>query len=302
MSQKRNSIFPIYEGSDQSIEDVLLKAGFSPEQKILTRGETGHVICHFIKIRDNSGRTAYVELDCDDSMGMGYMKVNSNDPILSQSNQLSKIPYSMKMGSFESNKGEIYGIGFECYDSVCIITRKDKTLEPVETVYMQGEEASENSHPVPFPIIRMTEILSNPKAVRKNMTNCHARMRNVAFNTCTKELDVLKQSTSELQKEIDRFLDLSQKVAASLKNTIEQLETMNNQYETQGIKTEKHAEKLKLIRFNLAKRNDLILDYISLCDGMKERSEKLESIKNEIRDLNDFSDNLFSGLTNVFKE
>ena len=61
-------------------------------------------------------------------------------------------------------------------------------------------------------------------------------------------------------------------------------------------------EKLKLIRFNLAKRNDLTLDYIALCHSMKERAVKIANLKDEIKAFNDFSETLFHGIDKVLTE
>lgn len=308
-SSPSTAVFETFEGvvQDKSIEQILLNSEFIPTDKILTKDNNGNVVCHFIKVRDHVGRASYVELDCDHNDGMGYIQVSSNDLVLTQSNDASVVPYSLKVGSFEASKGDVYGVGFECDNSVCTMTRKDSSLEPVETVFHHSKESGNDmgivsSHPVPFPIVKMTEILANPQAVHKSIATSHNRMRNVAFNSCVKEVADMKTHAEELEKEIERFDKVSSEVSNVLSCTINDLENMHESYETRGTKCAKDLENVRLIRFNLAKRNDLTLDHIALCHSMKERSLKIAALRDELKALNDFSQTLFTGLSTVFTE
>ena len=90
--------------SNPTIEESLIQSGLNPLEKVITRDTTGHMVCHFVKVQDYAGRMAYVELDCDDSMGMGYVKVTNEDPVLIRSDSPSQVDYSKMMGAFNSNK------------------------------------------------------------------------------------------------------------------------------------------------------------------------------------------------------
>ena len=72
--------------------------------------------------------------------------------------------------------------------------------------------------------------------------------------------------------------------------------------EKKGVHNTRDGENLKLIRFNLVKRNDLVQDHIALCSSMKERSAKIKALRDELAALNDFSSSLFTGLSSVFTE
>ena len=303
------AVFEDHKGAlqNQDIEKTLLDLGFIPTEKILTKDEYGNLICHFIKTRDHVGRASYVELDCDDRDGMGYIKVSPNDTILTKSHEASVIPYALKVGSFEASKGDIYGVGFECDNSVCIMSRKNPSLEPVETVFHFTKNAGEDmgiieNHYVPFPIVKMTEILANPSAAHKGIATSHVRMRNVSFQSCKKEIITMENSVKELQNEISKFEQKSKEVGSVLSSSIADLENQHEKFDLRGAKTSNDIEKLKLIRFNLAKRNDLTLDYIALCHSMKERAVKIANLKDEIKAFNDFSETLFHGIDKVLTE
>ena len=308
-SSSSTAVFGNYEGTlpNAEIEKSLLSSGFVPTEKILTKDDNGNLICHFIKTRDNVGRISYVELDCDDSSGMGYIAISPTDTVLTSSREASIIPYSLSIGSFEANKGDIYGVGFECDNSICVMTRKDSSLEPVQTVFHSTKNNGNDvgiieNHYVPFPIVKMSEILVNPSGVHRGITTSHARMRNVSFSSCNKEVITIKEHISSLQKEIIRFDNIAKQVTEILSSSIGELEKMHEYYNVHGTRTASEVEKLKAIQFNLAKRNDLALDYIALCHSMKERSIKIAALRDELKAFNDFSQTLFTGIDSVFVE
>jgi hypothetical protein len=300
--------FETFEGipQNQDVEKALLERGFIPTEKILTRDDVGNVVCRFIKVRDKLGHAAYVELDCDYHDGMGFLTISSDDTIMTQSHEASVIPYSLKIGSFEANNNDLYGVGFECDNSVCVMSRKDSSLDPVESVftYANGDESMGilNRHPIPFPIIKITDILANPDIVHKNIKTGHTRMRNVAFTSCMKEVESMKKYANELNEEIQRFDKISTEVSNVLTCTINDLENMHDAYEKQGAKCQKDVDNVKSIRFNLNKRHDLVNDHIANCNSMRERAEKVRVLAEELKSLNDFSQTLFTGLSSVFTE
>jgi len=213
----------------------------------------------------------------------------------------------LSIGSFEANKGDIYGVGFECDNSICVMSRKDSSLEPVQTVFHSTKNTGDDmgiieNHYVPFPIVKMTEILANSSGVHRGVASSHIRMRNVAFSSCSKEVTAMKDYVSELQREILRFDNISNQVTEILSSSIAELEKMHDHFNTHGTRSPREAENLKSIRFNLAKRNDLTLDYIALCHSMKERSNKIAALRDELRAFNDFSQSLFTGVDSVLIE
>lgn len=291
----------------QDIEKSLLDKGFISTEKILTKDDNGHVVCHFIKARDKVGHSFYIELDttCDD--GMGFLTVSDNDTILTQTNEASVIPYSLKVGSFEASSNDLYGVGFECDDSVCIMSRKDNSLDPVETVFTRTKNTDndmgiQNNHPVPFPVVKMTEILVNPSVVQEKISISHNRMRNVAVNSCIKDVEIMKHNLTNLDKEVHRFDEISTKVSNTLSHTIDELETMHQKFEKRGVRNPEEEQKKKSIQFNLNKRHDLFTDHIALCHSMRERSAKIAALVEEIKSLNNFAEALFDNLGKVFVE
>jgi len=298
--------FSTFQGipESQDIEKALLDKGFISTDKILTKDEYGNVVCHFIKARDKLGHSFYIELDTTCEDGFGFLSVSSTDKVFSKSNQASVVPYSLKLGTFEASNNDLYGVGFECDNSICVMSRKDNSLDPIETVFTRTSDnmGIQDKHPVPFPIVKLSEILANHKMVENNVTSSHNKMRNIAFNTCVKDVETMKNNMMKLEKEINRFDKISKEVSKSLSETINYLENTHSKYEKYGAKTEKDVENVRAIRFNLNKRHELFQDYAAMCHSMKERSEKIAVLSEELEELNEFAETLFTGLSSVFTE
>ena len=77
---------------------------------------------------------------------------------------------------------------------------------------------------------------------------------------------------------------------------------MHSKYEKHGTRCEKDVKNLRAIRFNLNKRQDLFQDYIAMSHSMRERSEKIAVLSEELKNLNEYAETLFTGLSSVFTE
>lgn len=297
--------FTSFEGIPQNddIEKTLINNEFIPIEKILTKDINGNIACRFIKARDKMGRTVYIELDCDYTCGLGFISVSEDDRFVTETNTNSIVPYSVKIGTFEANNENIDGIVFECRDNFCVISKKDNDLTPIETVYIEKDNDDVLSSPIPFPIVKMTEILANSKAVVKNIALANKRLRHGIFATCVKDIENMKKTAEDLKTEIEEFNTISNNVTSLLSQTIDQLENMYENYENKKTpKSEKDLQNMKSISFNLNKRFDLLNDQADLCMGMKERCKKIAILREEIKSINEFSKQLFTGLSGVFTE
>ena len=308
VSSPSTAIFETYQGvvQDKDVEQALVDSGFIPTEKLLTQDNEGRISCHFIKTRDKLGHASYVEIDTDYTDGMGFVKVSPNEEVMTISSEASVIPYSMKIGTFEANN-DLYGVGFECDNGVCMMQRKDPSLNPTETVFSYSTGGDNRSgimqdHPVPYPIVKMTDILANPKEVQETIVKSHRRMRDVAFNHCKKDVELLKKRVKELEDEIVRFDKNSKEVSNVLACSINELLSYHQGYEKMENLCDADKEKIKTIQFNLQKRHDLLNDHISLCKSVKERSDKICAVTQELADINNYTVNLFQNLASIFRE
>lgn len=302
------AVFETYRGivQDKDVEQSLVDSGFIPTEKLLTQDKEGRISCHFIKTRDKLGHASFVEIDTDYTNGMGFVKVSPNEEVMTVSTEASIIPYSMKIGTFEANN-DLYGVGFECDNGVCMMQRKNPSLAPTETVFSYSNDGEVRSgiikdHPVPYPIVKMTDILANPKEVQETIIKSHRRMRNVAFDRCKKDVELLKKRIKELEEQVILFDKNSEEVSDVLSCGINKLLYYHKGWENVKTLCDADKEKIKSLQFNLHKRHDLLNDHISLCKSVKERSDRISTFTQELTDINEYTVNLFQNLSSEFTE
>ena len=285
------------------IEKSLIDRGYLPLDKVLTKDGMGNLMCNYIKSMDATGRGVFVELDCE-----GVVAVEPKDVVLSHQRNASVVPYSVKMGTYECASSDVCGVAFVCDNEICTLKRSDNSLTPVETVFThhktegQGHHGLLSGHPIAYPIVRMSEILSNPEGVACSIKASHDRMRNTEFSTASKDTSVLSHSAHRLHSEVQRFQKNQHYVSSTLSNTISDLEKMDLGYKRSPPSSDVEKNNQRLIHYNLRKRHDLVLDHIKISEAVNNRIDRINQLTKEIEELNNYSSSLFGRIEGVMTE
>lgn len=291
---------------DSSVEQMLTKSGYLPVDKILTKDENDILMCQYIKAIDPTGRTAFVDLDCE-----GYVSVGPEDMAVTTASKASVLPYSVKMGTYECASSDVCGVAFECDNEICTLKRNEKSLNPSEDVFstehkQSGEGHKEHgmlsNHPVAYPIVSMSDIKENPDRVACSIRDSHNRMRNVEFNQASRDSSMLVEATNALNNEARRFAISQKSNADKLKTTIDQLETVHETMKRRPPVTDKARANLRSVRYNLRRRHDLVIDHLKLSEAVNSRIHRVKELLEEIKTLNDYGDRLFEGLEYEYHE
>jgi hypothetical protein len=300
--------FQDYQGMLESkgVEQTLADSGYLPVDKILTKDDNNMLMCQYIKAIDSTGRTTFVDMDCE-----GFVSVDKDTMTMAKVSNASIVPYSMKMGAYECASSDVCGVAFECEDGICTVKRSHSDLNPSETVFAQVHSPKSEGHkshgllyghPVPYPIVTLSDIKENPNQVSCSIKDSHNRMRNISFNQANKDTKELLAATNELNQEVQRF-DNNQKVISSkLSTTIKQFEDLHDHFKRHPPTTDKKKELQRSVHYNLRKRNDMVIDHIQYSEAVNSRIEKIKELTGEIRNLNDYAEQLFSGLDYEYKE
>ena len=299
--------FHDYQGmiQDKSVEQMLTESGYLPVDKILTKDENGNLMCQYIKSVDATGRTSFVDLDCE-----GYVSVDPKDmTMVNGSNNASVVPYSVKMGTYECASSDVCGVAFECDNEICTLKRADDSLTPSETVFTQSAtEAGHkkhgmlDNHPISYPIVSLSDIKANPERVACSIKDAHDRMRNASFGQVSQDTSGLVSATKSLNNEISRFNTNQKAISASLTNTIAQLEKIHAQYKKSPPSSDHERSKLRSVHYNLRKRHDMVVDHLKLSESVNSRVDRIRELSGEVKALNDYTEKLFAGLDGVYSE
>jgi hypothetical protein len=282
--------------SEEAVEKSLVSKGWLPVDKIISEDDQGNLMCRYIKAVDPNGRTAYVEMDCE-----GYVTVDPENMSLVKGSGFSNVPYSVKMGSYESSVPDVNGVAIECDGEVCTMVRGE--TDPVESVYSRVNKSSNSvlKAPISYPIVSMKALQTDNKTIEENVKRTHDRMRNIMFGQTRNGRKNLTEATQDLKDEVDRFDKTQNTVASKLYRTVAELEQIRDSYLSSPIRNATEQMKLDVINFNLRKRNDLTADLLKLSDSVTSRVSKIREIQDEIRSLNDLADRLFANVDYVYE-
>jgi len=282
--------------SAEPVEKSLLSKGWLPIDKIISEDDQGNLMCRYIKAVDPNGRTAYVDMDCE-----GYVTVDPENMSMVKGSGHSNIPYSMKVGSYESSSPDVSGVAIECDGEVCTMVRGE--TDPVESVYSRVNKPSNSvlKAPISYPIVSLKALQTDAKNTEASVKRSHDRMRNIMFGQTRNGRKNLIDATQDLKDEVDRFDKTQNVVAAKLYRTMSKLEEIRDTY-IESIDGDKDKMKLEAVNFNLRKRNDLTADLLKLSDSVTSRINKIREIQDEIRSLNDLADRMFANVEYVYEE
>lgn len=292
---------------DTSVEQMLTKSGYLPVDKILTKDENNNLMCQYIKAVDPTGRTTFVDLDCE-----GYVAVDPKDMTMAHSSKASVLPYSTKMGTYECASSDVCGVAFECDNEICTLKRNNESLTPSEAVFTSSriderasghkEHGMLSNQPIAYPIVSLSDIKENPEKVACSIRDSHNRMRNVSFSQANFQTTNLVDATTALNNEVYWFSASQRMNAGKLTTTIEQLETAHETMKRKPPVTDKGRANLRSVRYNLRRRHDLVVDHLKLSEAVNSRINRVRELLGEIKTLNDFGDRLFEGLEYEYQE
>jgi len=292
---------------DSTVEKTLVKSGYLPVDKVLTKDDNGNLMCQYIKAVDATGRTTYVDLDCE-----GYVAVDPEDVAMTSATKASVVPYSARIGTYECASSDVCGVAFECDNEICTVKRSDGSMTPSETVFTTSsvsqkfpghkEHGMLSNHPISYPIVSLSDIKENPERVACSVRDSHNRMRNAAFGQVNRDTTNLLESSNGLNNEVRRFDAKQKSVASKLTSTIEQLETAHEALKRKPPVTDKARANLRSVRYNLRRRHDLVTDHLKLAEAVNSRLDRIKELLGEVKTLNDYSDRLFEGVEYEYQE
>jgi hypothetical protein len=287
---------------EKPVEATLLEFGYVPTDKVITKDEDGLLVCQYLKAVDKSGRTVFVDMDCD-----GFVSVDPKNMTMVKVSDASVVPYSIKMGAYDCAASDVCGVAFECDGEVCTLKRSNKDLTPSETVFTSASKDGNTfalmpNYPIPYPIVNLSDIKNKPAEVASSIKDSHDRMRRVAFGHVERDTQDLDKSTASLVHEVRKFEEQQKEVSSKLSTTLKEFETMNDRFIRKPPTTDNGKSLQRTVQFNLRKRNDMVLDYLTYSEAVNSRAARIKELAAELKDLNDLAEQLFDGVGNVYQE
>lgn len=289
-----------------TVDDELLKRGFQVIERVLCSRKlpdgTNKLGVRYIKATNNKGQTAYVLLDVD-----GFVAVQPNDLTLIETNGTSTIPYSLKTGTVECAGYEVAGIAFECSEGICTVVRNPETTELKERVLVFNDgnvkdEITISSAPIPYPIVKYSEILSHPDIISKYIDIATRRIWKTNASNCEAEMMLMNATLDRFNLNYKRYLELQKDITIKLKDDINKLNYYYEEFEKNPPTSEEHYEKVKLICLNLQRRYEPIAQQFKACSIVTEWRRKIEDMNDKLAHIMQFSSEIYKIFGKVHME
>ncbi len=287
---------------EKPVEAILLESGYVPTDKVITKDDRGLLVCQYLKAVDRSGRTVFVDMDCE-----GFVSVEPSNMTMVKASDASVVPYSIKMGAYDCAASDVCGVAFECDGEVCTLKRSDKDLTPTETVFASARKDGSvygmmPDYPIPYPIVTLSDIKAKPQEVSSSIRESHDRMRKIAFGHVERDIDNLDKATASLVHEVRKFEEYQKNVSDKLSTTMKEFEAMNDRFIRKPATNDNARALQRTVQYNLRKRNDMVLDYLMYSEAVNSRVSRIKQLASEIKELNELAEQIFSGVGNVYQE
>ncbi len=274
---------------EKNVDQELLAYGYVPLNKILLSGPDQMERIRYIKAYNPYGELVYIYLDdqgyCQDNLCSSMVETQTGEAI----------PYTLRMTASECNNLDVCGVIFECEQGICSLHRKkDNPVEFDERVYQHtrlvgtpGRDYLWNkSIAMPYPIIRLSEIRANPKAILLATDESFKRMRNVFYETAVQELTKTGSLYNSLEVEAKKFQVNASVFSQKLMNDIIQLEGIADEHRLVPAPDETQKQNYRLVLANLRKRHEFLEEYLRHVDHYSRVQSMISSMIEDLKGLN----------------
>lgn len=287
--------------SQDSVEQLLAKKGYTVTAKILVQGSEGAEARYFEAI-NKMGHKILIELDTD-----GFVAIGPDDLTLQEGKIATVIPYSTKNGILESSANEVLGIAFICADGICTLV-KDEGPNPTETTFVysnssQGKIGKLGDQITPYPIVRLSEIgQDNEGTIDYTIKKVTEKMRDDDYKACRAQFHQTKEEISNLARAFDGYERAIMEADARLKSAIHELEDINARYIRNPPTDEVNRENYRQVVYNLRRRHEMAVDLMYLCSIVAHKRAKINRLTEHIKEVTKEIQDEFSTVGYVLKE
>lgn len=291
-----------YQGlvSNSSLENNLYSNGYTPTSKIVLTSDNNQKKAQYIKAINKNGQKVYIYIDVP-----GYTTVKSTDLTLLKNNDNTVIPHSLKSGAVQCAGKDVSGVAFECgSNSVCTILREDDDLTPKESnyVFVEKQPYNHDNTIMSYPIIRLSELKEHPDLILENTNTVIIRLRNAAYSKALQELAATEEVITNLNNAFLNFNRMREDVATKLNGTVSQLKKWNQDYMKNPPTTDIGKEKHRILKHNLALRNDNVELLLRLTTKVADIKEQIDEAASKIIEMTEVAEQEFADVDKAVTE
>ena len=262
------------------LEGELLGVRYQIEGTISLNNGRSENRVQYIKAVNANGQKVYIMVDVT-----GVLPTKRNLVMIPLTGP-ARVHHSTKLNAYDCVKNSVAGVAFEVgVDGLSTIVRDSETLEPREANYAlidQTQELENKGIVMTYPIVRMSEIRTNPQLVLENTNEAFSCLR---LTTTDSHSEAIRQSFEDLKALSEAwvyFNEIRYKVAGTLIRDIDQLQNWNNIFNERTVTSDTERDKVNGIQRNLAIRNERFEDISRLTRRVINRTAEIQAIAADI--------------------
>lgn len=257
----------------RSLDDELLRTGYTPISKMVVISPNGQSHVEYIKAENEIGEPVYIAVDVDDA----FVSQTASDPRLKESRIGMNIDPEEKELVFSKAGLGVAGVAFECRNGLCTILHDEQMQAPREQNYVliHTTKMEETLVLASFPVVKMSDIRANPQACLKNVDLALRRIRNASLHKCQCEINEVQEKFKKFATLFDQTLETKEKVIREFKRTMNLLEDAYDKCVCAPC-PEKNQHRIKEIVYNIEKRNAKYPHLVESCKDIASLGNSLE--------------------------
>ena len=279
--------------------ELLLAAnGYLPIRKILTY-ENGETVLRYIKAVNGDNNTVYVIPDVD---GVSVMR-KDDDVFRTLEEEPSEIPYSVKTGALQCTDNVCSAL-IECgKNQVCMVGTDETTHQPIEkTLIVSSDEKAEINDMYPYPVVRLSDIMKDRKAVNRSVEKTTQRFRQLNNELTRDGFQKVQAELYGVQMGVAAFVPAYRQAMKDLAASSAKIADLRIRHDAMPTRTTEDEQKLATLGYNIAVRSEMLSDLLALGTEMEALALKMREVGEILAERTTYIKEKYANLGKVYTQ
>lgn len=266
----------VVKSEEDNVEEELRQSGYSPVSKIIV-SQDGDMEGRYVKALNLYGQYVYVELDTE-----GVISIDGDVVTHTEVLEATELPLIDAYKCVEGVEGSVCGVASECRGGICTLKRESESKYPRQTVLRRSEKMRDTSSyatlagdEVAYPIVRLSEIRSNPERALLAQNEATTLLRNQRNQSLLADVDEMSNLLTQLVEEFNDFDELREELTFRVENDLAELEADNLSYVNDPPVGEAERNQAEDIIEGLTRRNDIVIDILECTKTVTDLNDTL---------------------------
>jgi hypothetical protein len=267
------SSYSAYRSNPSSdVNKTLFQLGFTQVGSVCSKGS-----CRYLIAVTSKGDRVLIDV----SNSQGVVSVKEGEADYTQTDMVSVIPHSVRMGANECREFDVCGMAFECSEGICTVKGQgsDTNEESFTVTNVNGTNlAHKKTSLVAFPIVDYNDIIGFHSKSIESIHKTSMKVRENSWNTMVKVLDELNETTDKLFRQSAVMRRSSFQLYNSIYDSTNILRYHYETYLKNPENDEDEKNKNSMVKAGLNKRTQMFESLVSITTKIRTFQKEVNNI------------------------